>query len=167
MEGVVILTAKKYNDIIAGAVLLVITFFYYSGTFIKSTFQLSQYGAEFLPRIYCVVMAITSIGLIIKGIYELKDYKSEDTRNFKDHINGIIKVGISILLVVIYIALLEHMGFIIMTTFYLVCQIFVLAPKEKRKPIKFVLVSILCSGILNYIFIRLFSVALPQGIFGL
>ena len=66
----------------------------------------------------------------------------------------------------IYIALLEPVGFLIMTAIYLFVQTLILTPKEKRNYIVTFITSIVIAVALDYVFVCLLNVLLPLGIFG-
>ncbi len=153
---------RKYGDIIAGGVFLVFTALYYQGTFLNLKFRLSKYGAEFVPRIYCLVMALVAIGLIVRGIVRIK--KGEATAGPRVQREAAIKVVLSVILIALFTALLRPLGFVLSTVMYLALQVFITAPPEKIRPLRVVLFALVISLSLNYLFLHVFYLALPPGI---
>lgn len=74
------------------------------------------------------------------------------------------RVLLSLVLLAASIFLLEYVGFLIIGAVYLFLQILILSPKEKRKPIRYALLSIVISAAVYLLFVRAFHVMLPNGI---
>ena len=73
---------------------------------------------------------------------------------------------LSFFVLFMYIFLLEKIGFIIMTALFLVAEINLLTPKEKRNYILSLAVGIGVSILLYCIFNKALHILLPTGIFG-
>lgn len=155
---------KKYGDIVAGTVFLIITALYWQGTFLHLKFKLSKYGAEFVPRIYCIVMAAVAIALIVRGIFVLRrSGAGESTATGRIS----MRAAGTVLLIAAYIYLLPSVGFTLSTFGYLIAQVLMLAPRGMVGIVPVVVFSAVTAGSLNYLFLRVFHLVLPSGVFGI
>ena len=76
------------------------------------------------------------------------------------------EVILSFLFLLIYILLLQPVGFIIMSALFIFAEAMVLTPKEKRKPLIAAIVCIVAAVIVDFAFVNLLHVLLPAGILG-
>lgn len=156
---------KKYGDIIAGVVFLAVTAAYYQGTFMELKFKLSKYGAEFVPRIYCVILLLVSLGLIAKGVAKLLRQPAAAERPDEPlDSRAIARLILSTLAIVMYLLLLRPAGFLLATALYLAVQASVLAPSGKWKPATIFLFAVVGACSVNYLFRHVFYLALPEGV---
>jgi putative tricarboxylic transport membrane protein len=109
--------------------------------------------------------------LVVRGIKQ-RNLAIKNNTLVKSELNftGMIKENREIVLtfvsLAVYIALLEPVGFLIMTAVYLFVQTLILTPKEKRNYIVTLITSIVIAVALDYVFVCLLNVLLPLGIFG-
>ncbi len=75
-------------------------------------------------------------------------------------------VLLTLLFIALYIAGLSFLGFLISTVLFLCAQMLLLAPQDKRKPVHIIAVSLVCTGIIYYLFQYTFHVTLPSGLLG-
>ena len=71
---------------------------------------------------------------------------------------------ITLLFITVYISLMKPLGFILSTIIYLFAQILLIAPRDKKKPVFILILSVVVSVALYAIFVKGFSVILPAGI---
>lgn len=153
---------KRYGDIVAGAVFLALTALYCNGTFLELKFKLSKYGAEFVPRIYCLIMAAVSVALIIRGVLNLR--KNAPEAGAPVNRAAVVRVVLTILLIAGYCAVLSPAGFIVSTMLYLALQVLITVPRGKVRPLSIVLFAAGVTCTLNYLFLHVFYLSLPPGI---
>ena len=67
-------------------------------------------------------------------------------------------------LLFVYDLLLKTVGFVILTPVYLFLQMLLIAPKDKRKPVWFVVLGMLTTAVIYMIFTWGFSIILPMGL---
>ncbi len=124
-------------------------------------------GAGFMPKIVSILIIILSILVIAEAVVCLKTEKKSDeqqTNKMKVDIKG---VAATIVLLAAYVILLKPVGFIIISIIYMFLQMYLLAPQiTKKKLILYTVISIITPIIINYIFIRFFSLMLPSGVLG-
>ena len=68
----------------------------------------------------------------------------------------------------IYVTIIDPLGFLLSTVVYLIAQMIILYPEKltEKKLILFVVISIVASAAIYYIFRNVFYLMLPAGIFG-
>lgn len=156
---------EKYGDIIVGAfyVLFGIGLFIASQSIVS--FVDAPLGPDFLPKVIAAFMFVIGIIVICAGIKSYKNYEEKAKEDeFKP---SYIRLGITALLMVGYIYFLSSIGFIPTTFAYIIAQIHLVTPKEQysRKLIfKSVVIALIASVGLYYLFYYVFQVFLPQGI---
>jgi putative tricarboxylic transport membrane protein len=74
-------------------------------------------------------------------------------------------VWLTFVLIFLYLALLEPLGFLLSTAVYLFFQFIVLSRKKPNLPL-YGLLSISTSAIVYYLFVKVFILFLPAGILG-
>ncbi len=128
-------------------------------------------GARAIPYLWGISLLVLSLILVVRGIKQ-RNLAIKNNTLVKSELNftGIIKENREIVLtfvsLAVYIALLEPVGFLIMTAVYLFVQTLILTPKEKRNYIVTLITSIVIAVALDYVFVCLLNVLLPLGIFG-
>jgi putative tricarboxylic transport membrane protein len=120
-------------------------------------------GSGFAPRLAAVLLAWVSVGIVVKGFRAL----STDTERRRDRTPGGGGLAFAtFVLIVLYIGLLEKVGFIMMTFVYLIGQFYVLAPKGDRHLISFIIVGAMVALAIYYTFVKVFDLMLPAGLLG-
>lgn len=152
---------KKYGDIFAGVFFLALTCVYYQATFMELKFRLAKYGAEFVPRIYCIAMAAVSVGIIVRALFRLRTMGAV---RFAPSAPAIARVAATIACVALYFALMPRLGFLLATAGYLVVQVMVLAPRKRVRIVGTLVFAAAVSAFLNLLFVRVFTLPLPTGI---
>ncbi|MFV0283452.1 MAG: tripartite tricarboxylate transporter TctB family protein [Castellaniella sp.] len=130
----------------------------------------NQYGfvdASFIPYVLSTLM-------ILLGILQLLAVRKLDTREAIESAESAetrtdyLTVFKTIGLIVAYIALLEPVGFLLMTIAYLVIQFIVLTPSDKKPGIPgYVLIAVLTTVVIYALFRYAFDMVLPVGVLGL
>lgn len=165
---------KKENklDLISGIVLVLISVFYLSQIGEIKVFE--SLGAtpltnRFVPYLWGALSVIFGLIIIGRSIFRSKN------SNLTIDDEGVIEEGfylkyreviLTFICITIYVALLDLIGFIIMTSVYTFCQIIILTPRaDIKKNILPALIVSLISGVLIYVIFKLkLHVQLPSGI---
>lgn len=156
---------KQYQDVIAGAVFLILSAAYYSGSFFEtSSIMQAKYGPDFIPKIYAVMMGVLSIALLITGIRKAK--ASETSAEDADWLDkrSVVTVALSLLLIAGYIHFINIIGFLAASALYLFCQAWLLS--QKKNYLMLVLFSAVCSILVYLLFAKVIGLVLPKGILG-
>lgn len=167
--------ARLNKDIFASAFFIVFSIGMYiaSNSIIKLT--VSKVGADFVPKLVAIGMLILSVFYLIQsikkqiriknGVDKNAPVEKENETEEKKKISPLSVVA-TVGLLVLYIALLPYIGFLITTTVYLFFQMYLLAAKTERKIPMFVVISIITSVFIYFIFKYVFYLMLPAGILG-
>lgn len=162
-----------YKDIYASVFLLITSSIMFVATFSIKKLTISKIGADFAPRLVAIGIFILSIILLINAIRLLKNPQTavvveagdEEEDDSKEPISKQTLVGTLVLLIG-YVALIPSVGFLIMTAVYLFLQMYLLAEQAHKNIILFLVISVLSSGIIYYVFKIVFYLRLPTGILG-
>ena len=144
---------KLRRDTVTGIVgLLGCAFFLCAAQSIKQPAKLLEPGPRLLPYVAIVLIAMSSVALIIKGI---KERAKEEKPYFPK--GGALKITKSYLLLIVY-------AFAMITTpFATFALIYDLKGVSKVKPVPVVIISVLVTAGLYAMFVFGFQVKLPAG----
>lgn len=145
-------------DIVAAICLLLVSFLVF---WISKDFPSSKtgIGVSTFPKLLAGLLIIFSIVIIIQAIKNSSFSKKEPT--FKEFKKGHKLIVAVIIILIIYIQMLEVLGFILCSFLLLITLMFVFG--ERRKII-LLLVPLLFSVILYLVFSKMAMVFLPEGI---
>ena len=165
---------QRRRETLIGIGLLLFSVAYYWGSFQIKTRNIlgSSYGPELLPRIYGGALVVLSILLIISDLIKASKEKNaegeaQDSEKARANRIAILRIIGTILLVLIYIAAIVPVGFLISSACYMMLQLLMICPKGKFNYLKFAIVSVVAAILIEYLFMSVFSVPLPEGIFAL
>ena len=164
---------KKYSDMISGAIILLVSaILFYGTTQIRVIASMEGLTSKFFPRI--VVGGLALMGLIIfyRGFKASRSASAaasgEETAGPKKLSVGTRCAIETMIAILIYVCLMEPVGFLITTFVYLIAQMLILAPGKvtKKTLILFVIISLIASTGIYFLFTRAFYLLLPAGILG-
>lgn len=159
---------KKYRDVFCGSALILLGIGLYIASFGIKSVALNLIKADFFPRLDAALLGILGIVLTATGLKKGKLFQHADEKegHFWEN-DGTISMLETLGLIALYIFALKPVGFIITTLAYLVMQMYVLAPKDERtrgNMAVFVVVSLITSVAVYFIFTKVFYLMLPAGI---
>ena len=149
------------KEILSGVIFFLIAVALYAGSYAIVVTTNDAMGPQFFPRTVAVLMGLLAVVQVAGGLKKEK----------KEHGDG-EKGGISIRAAILfaYALLVQTVGFIIMTAFYLMVQILLLLPEKSLKSRKGILItaalSIVAPIFIYQLFYRAFSIFLPAGLLG-
>ncbi|KQW33843.1 MULTISPECIES: tripartite tricarboxylate transporter TctB family protein [Pseudomonas] len=150
----------KRNELIAGLAMLGAGVAY-----LILTLRLPHRGfvdAAFVPWVLAVALCLLG-ALQLWAWRKLPDKSPEPTE--KPESIDYPTVFKSLALVLLFTALLETVGFVIMTVLYLYAQFIVLTPAEQKvKHLQYALIAVVSSVLIFYIFRHGFDLLLPVGL---
>ncbi len=155
---------KKCKDLILGVVMLLFSGFYmYFAQQIKTRPKLtpSYAGANIVPILLGVLLAILSMICIIQSIPKLR---SADSKEEKTEKGDLFAVVLTFVVIIGYILILQPLGFCLSTVIFLFSQMLVLAPKDKRNYLLFAIVAVVFTAIVFVAFRIGLQQLLPRGI---
>ncbi|WP_432629144.1 tripartite tricarboxylate transporter TctB family protein [Brotaphodocola sp.] len=151
---------KMRRDTVTGIVGLIgCAFFFFMTQSVKQPAKLLEPGPRLLPYVALVLIAMSSIALIIKGV---KESAIEEKPYFPK--GGVLKISRSFAYLVIYAIAMTWLGFLITTPFATVVFIYDLKGNSEVKLLPSILIAILVTAGLYAMFVFGFQVKLPAGI---
>jgi hypothetical protein len=157
---------KKYGDLIVSIfyIVLSIVLLVLARALPKS--KVMSIGPDFMPTVVGILMLLLAVILLVQSINKLRkggvdgEVLEPDTSDYK-------RVLASLLLATVYVNILKPVGFLISTFAYLVLQIPVLAPDDKRSKkdlITYFVISLVFTVIVYVLFRYGFKIILPPGL---
>jgi putative tricarboxylic transport membrane protein len=153
---------KKKKDLIIGAAFFAISVGVFVSSFSIRKLVVSKVGSAFVPQLMAILLAGLSILLIVQALTAKVEPAPEKkpASGGRNH-----SVWLTFVLIFLYLALLEPLGFLLSTAVYLFFQFIVLSRKKPNLPL-YGLLSISTSAIVYYLFVKVFILFLPAGILG-
>jgi len=117
----------------------------------------NAYGPNFFPQSLSAMLALASIALIVQALRgkALKDLESIDKRGF-------IRATITLVIALIYLFIMQYIGFYIATVIFLFATMKYLGQKNNLMTL---FISICVGSIIYGIFSLFLKIPLPEGIF--
>jgi len=159
------------KDLYSGIFFFLFSIFLYAESFAIKLSKADALGPQFFPRMVAIVMAVLSIIQILKCI---KKASQKETMQSESAVEKKFSWNLPLILTIVllagYFLLLEYVGFIILTTIYLFCQIFLLLPKGSIKNKRYLtiatIISIVAPVCIYMLFYKVFMIFLPAGLLG-
>ena len=165
--------SKYMMDIVPGAVIAVFSLLYLSQVPSIQAFEglgSTPLDNHFVPYLWGGVLLFLGLWLVSRGAIKFKRFKAAGGEAKKNSLGAAIaekrEVIASFVALVIYVGLMDLVGFVIMTVLYTFAQILILTPREKWKK-NFVpagIVALVAGFLLYYLFKVQLNVLLPAGI---
>jgi len=157
------LLKEKYWDLCAGIFLFLFSIALFYGGMTVKTLEVSTFGSGFFPKILAVMLAVTSVPIIIGGAAKAKADDSGTAKSAPMRWQGVL---MTFVLMAAYAGLISTVGFMITTAVYLFLQMNILAAKHNRRLVLFAVVSVVSAVAINYTFVKVFNLMLPAGFLG-
>ncbi len=154
---------KKYNGLMTGIFVALFSIAYLIGSLFIRRSKAVSIGAEFIPEIYGFVLLFLAVCLMYQGVKAAKRFEPDkaEAREQKDTKN----VLLTFVLIIAYVAVMELLGFVLSSIFFLILMNMLLTPvNTKRNYITIVLYSVVLSVGTYYLFHNLMYIPLPIGI---
>ncbi|MBW7571411.1 tripartite tricarboxylate transporter TctB family protein [Caproiciproducens faecalis] len=151
--------------------LLFAAFIYIESNFINLS-KADPIGPQFFPRVIAIVMAILAVVQIVKNWVVLKKEKVQQTDEKAETKKSSSKMAfwLTVAMLIVYPLVIQYVGFIILTSVYLFCQIFLLLPegsiRSKKNVIKAAIISVVFTVCVYFLFTKMFLIFLPSGLLG-
>jgi putative tricarboxylic transport membrane protein len=150
---------ESATDIAAGVFLFVMALAIFVYSYHIKVLIPIDIGSGFFPRLVAVMLALTSLPIIVSG---LRRYLREKGAPFKaPHVN-IFGVMASIVCMGLYISLLNVLGFFIASILYLAAQFSVLALNDRKNMIRIGILSLVIPVFVYVAFVYGFDMILPE-----
>lgn len=158
---------KKYGDIVVGIFFMVLSAVMMVMAQMLPKSKVMDIGPDFMPMVIGGATFILAALLLFLSIKNFKlntlelDAVSIPDCDYK-------RVLASILLVLIYVFMLQPVGFIVCTLIFLLLQMLVLSPDDQRSKkdiIKLAIIDVIFTMVVFFLFRYGFKIVLPAGIF--
>ncbi len=119
---------------------------------------------SFMPKLISLLLGVVSVFIIYQGIKNKEESKAANAGKIVKKEKSLL-AG-TVLIIVIYMALLETVGFLIMTVLCLFAQFQLFKPKKGRGLIMYSVTALIVASSVYFSFQKFLSVILPPGILG-
>lgn len=158
---------KKYGDIVTGIFFMLLSAAMMAMAMLLPKSKVMDIGPEFMPM--CIGMVTFGLAAALT-FFNVKNFKLRTAQIDPASIVSCDyrRVLTSIVLVLIYVFILQPIGFLVSTFVYLPLQMLVLSPEDKRgkkEVIQLVVIGIVFTLIVFFLFRYGFKIVLPAGIF--
>lgn len=159
---------EEKRDLLVGIIVGIFSILYYIGALQIKMYKglgVSVIDSSEVPKKWAIFLFILSVMLIVRALKRMK--KSLETNISLGQILVLNKeVGLTFIFLAIYTIFLKQLGFVVSTFVYIFFQTLVLTKKEKRNYKITIILALVFSILIDYIFVELLSVLLPKGIIG-
>jgi hypothetical protein len=156
----------RYKDVIAALAFLTfsVALFFNTGSIRVFAPNSGNYiNGQFFPYLLSSVLGVFSVVQLIISIRELPESRMDAGTGMSR--DGMIRIGLTLALLVAYVALLTDAGFLLMTAIYVFFQALLLTPRD-RVNIKFALgLAVISSSIIYFLFTYVLELMLPRASF--
>ena len=162
---------KAKKDLFSGIFLVLFAAALLIGSFtIKSKVEMAV-GPDFIPKIVSTLLLVLGAVITFQGYRAVRANKNtkqdeQSDENEKGKSEKWKSAIATMVLMVVYAAVISSVGFLISTAIYAFLQMLLLAPKEKRNPVKFLIISVISTVVIYLAFTKGFKLMLPAGILG-
>ncbi len=159
---------NRYRRTILSAGILAVSLFYflYALFCIESRHVRGVPDSAFIPSIVGGAMVLLSVVMTLDDFK--KDRAAAGTEERKAEKKENLNVLGTAVLLLVYISLIEPLGFLIASVLYLFVQFLYLTPSDKlKKPKTYVvygLIALVASGGIYFLFLNVFNLILPAGL---
>lgn len=157
----------KNQNFLAGIALSLVGIFMLVDAIRFGRFINGNVGADFFPKMVSTALLLVGISLLSSGLTQVKKEPSVANGGVTGQIKGNVPEFLgTIAVLILYILLLEPLGFIIATIPFCFSLILLISPKDKRNYLLFAAISVGVAIVAYLLFVKVFYVMLPQGILG-
>ena len=157
---------KKYGDFVVSIFFMILSVVMIIAARMLPRSKVMDLGPEFMPTVIGVLILALSVILLVTTILNFKK-KSAELAAQEPVKYDYKRVILSFISVLIYAFILKSVGFIICTLVYLPIQMYILAPDDKRTKkdiIQFVIIDVIFTLVVYFLFRYGFKIMLPAGI---
>jgi len=158
---------KKYGDFVVGIFYAVLGIALIIGAKALPKSKVMEIGPDFMPTLVGAIILILAGILLVETFARFKANAAElEASGFKDTSDYKRVLG-SLVSAIIYVNILKPVGFIVSTLVYLIIQIYILAPDNKRTKkdlIQYAIIDVVFTVVVYFLFRYGFKIVLPGGI---
>lgn len=158
---------KKYGDIVVGIFFMALSAVMIAMARMLPKSKVMDIGPDFMPTVIGVIAFALAALLLFLSIKNFK-LNAKEIENASIEDCDYKRVLASIILVLVYVFMLQPIGFIISTLVFLLLQMLVLSPDDERGKkdiIKLAVIDVIFTMVVFFLFRYGFKIVLPAGIF--
>ncbi len=159
---------EEKRDLLVGVIVGLFSILYYIGALQIKMYKglgVSVIDSSEVPKKWAIFLLLLSVMLIVRSLRRMKKSLGTDA-SLKELLVLNKEVGLTFVLLAIYTIFLKQLGFVIATFLYIFFQTLVLTKKEKRNYKLVIILAVVFSVLIDYVFVEWLSVLLPKGIIG-
>lgn len=157
---------EKYGNLTLGIVFTLFGIGYLVAAFLVPKSAVMDLGPDVMPKIIATITIVLGFLQTFNGFKEMKAFDETKEQENEGEKLQYWRVGATIAAFIVYVNLIEVIGFLIMTFIYLVVQMNILSVKEDRRQLLFVIISLITSLLVYFLFRNGFNIMIPAGILG-
>ncbi len=158
---------KKYGDIIVGIFFMALSAILMVMAQMLPKSKVMEIGPDFMPMVIGGLTFVLAAALTFLSVKNFKMHAAEiDPAKLPDC--DYKRVLLSVILVLVYVFVLQPVGFIVSTLVFLPLQMLVLSPEDKRGKkdiIMLLIIDVIFTMAVFFLFRYGFKIVLPAGIF--
>ncbi len=152
----------KRNDAICGAIGMLLGVILYYGAYQIGLQEGATIGADFVPKIVAILMFLFSGFLFLQGRKGMAAEKANPPA--KDYVPNYKGTAIMLVVLIAYIAIFTELGFVLSSMLYLFAALVILSKKEETNYVRFLIISVVGSLVIYFLFAYVFGIMLPEGL---
>lgn len=163
--------SKKSKNVISALMLIAfgVGMALYSNTYKGLSLYENDPGANFLPFIYSVAIAVLSVVYLITALLnkdEEFNRKEEKEKVSSEKRSDMLRTVISVVLLAAYVFTFKSVGFLIGSIVYLFLQQLILEDKKQPHWVRMIFIAVLLPIACQILFVNVLNYMLPSGILG-
>lgn len=161
---------KKHGDYVVSGFFMALSVVMYALAARLPKSKVMSVGPDFMPKVISIAVFILSAVLLVTTITERRVRAAEIAAAKDAEKKDYKRVILSFLMVLIYVYTLKLVGFTITSLVFLPAEMFILAPDDKRTKkdlLRYVIISVIFTLIVYFLFRYGFKILLPRGIFAI
>lgn len=158
---------EEKRDLLVGIIMGLFSIVYYLGALKIKMYKglgVSVIDSSEVPKKWAIFLLFLSVMLVIRALRRMK--KNTGSSAMKDLLVLNKEVALTFVLLAFYTIFLKQIGFVVATFIYISLQTLVLSKKEKRNYKMTIILALVFSVLIDYVFVELLSVLLPKGLIG-
>ena len=153
----------NWEDVISGFVIFAIGLILFISSLSLPSGNELQMGADFMPKVVSGLLVVLGACFTITAFLKRNNAPANSGGFTRTEL---IRFTTAFAFLFCYIFFLKSVGFIVMTTLYIIAQSWFITPKEKRRPVFLVILAVSVSVIIYVIFVFGLKLMLPAGMLG-
>ncbi len=162
---------QRFGEIALGLAMIALAAFYlYFATQIRLRSTVSV-SARLIPEILGCLVVVLGLAQLAAGVKRLREIRSRDRENgttgvfvSQEERRNALPIVLTFALIIGYALSFEWLGFVVASTACMLCQMLILAPRGKRRPLLFLGISLATAVVVYVAFRKGLNLMLPEGI---